>query len=115
MKVWQIPEATRRSKGRPLINLLEDLNENERVAAILRVRNFEEKASILLATKKGVVKKTELIEFSNPRRKGVFALNIDEGDELISARMARPDEQIMLFTRNGMAVRFSEGLVRPVG
>lgn len=115
MKVWQIPEATRRSKGRPLINLLEDLNENERVAAILRVRNFEEKASILLATKKGVVKKTELIEFSNPRRKGVFALNIDEGDELISARMTHASEQIMLFTRNGMAVRFSEELVRSVG
>ncbi|MBX9744016.1 MAG: DNA gyrase subunit A, partial [Chlamydiales bacterium] len=75
----------------------------------------EEGASILLATLKGVVKKTELAAFSNPRRKGVFALNIDEGDELIAARITRPGQQIMLFTRSGMAVRFDETLVRPVG
>jgi DNA gyrase subunit A len=115
-KVWQIPEAGRRTKGRPIINLLEDLRENERVAAILKVRNFDEEgASILLATMKGVVKKTELSAFSNPRRKGVYALNIDEGDELIAARMAHRAQQIMLFTRNGMAVRFDESLVRSVG
>ncbi|MDP1608141.1 MAG: DNA topoisomerase (ATP-hydrolyzing) subunit A [Chlamydiales bacterium] len=116
MKVWQIPEGGRRTKGRPLINLLEDLQPNEKVAAILKVKSFnEEGASILLATLKGVVKKTELSAFSNPRRKGVFALNIDEGDELIAARITRPGQQIMLFTRNGMAVRFDEALVRPVG
>jgi len=114
-KVWQIPEGGRRTKGRPIINLLEDLRENEKVAAILRVRNFEEEAHILLATLKGVVKKTELSAFNNPRRKGVFALNIDEGDELIAARISRPSQQIMLFTRNAMAVRFDESLVRPVG
>lgn len=114
-KVWQIPEAGRRTKGRPLINLLEDLQENEKVAAILKVKSFEEEASILLATLKGVVKKTELSAFSNPRRKGVFALNIDEGDQLIAARMTRPGEQIMIFTRDGMAVRFDESLVRAVG
>ncbi len=115
-KVWQIPEAGRRTKGRPIINLLEDLRENERVAAILKVKNFEEEgASILLATMKGVVKKTELSAFSNPRRKGVYALNIDEGDELIAARMTHVSQQIMLFTRNGMAVRFDESLVRSVG
>jgi DNA gyrase subunit A len=114
-KVWQIPEGGRRTKGRPLINLLEDLRENEKVAAILKVRNFEEQGYILLATLKGVVKKTEIAEFNNPRRKGVYALNIDEGDELIVARIARPGEQIMLFTRNGMAVRFDESLVRPIG
>ena len=115
-KVWQIPEAGRRTKGRPLINLLEDLNENEKVAAILRVRNFEEEGCcILLSTLRGVVKKTELSAFNNPRRKGVYALNIDEGDELISARMTRPGQQVMIFTREGMAVRFDESLVRPVG
>jgi DNA gyrase subunit A len=115
-KVWQIPEGGRRTKGRPIVNLLEDLRENEKVAAVLRVKTFEEEgASILLATKKGVVKKTELIEFSNPRRKGVWALNIDEGDELIAARITRPSQQIMLFTRDGMAVRFDESLVRAVG
>lgn len=115
IKVWQIPEGGRRTKGRPLINLLEDLNENEKVAAVLRVRSFEEEACILLATLKGVVKKTELSAFSNPRKKGVFALNIDEGDELISARMTKATNQVMLFTRSGMAVRFDESLVRPMG
>jgi DNA gyrase subunit A len=115
-KVWQIPEGGRRTKGRPLINLLEDLQQNEKVAAILKVKSFEEEgACILLATLKGVVKKTELSAFSNPRRKGVFALNIDEGDELIAARITRPGQQVMIFTRNGMAVRFDEALVRPVG
>jgi len=115
-KVWQIPETGRRTKGRPLVNLLEDLHENEKVAAVLRVRNFEEEgACILLATLKGVVKKTELSAFSNPRKKGVFALNIDEGDELIAARMTRPGLQVMLFTRNGMAVRFDEAIVRAIG
>jgi DNA gyrase subunit A len=116
MKVWQIPEGGRRTKGRPIINLLEDLSENEKVAAILKMRNFDEPgAAILLATKKGVVKKTDLSEFSNPRRKGVYALNIDEGDELIAARMTHPTQQIMLFTHDGMAVRFDESLVRSVG
>ena len=116
LKVWQIPEAGRRTKGRPLINLLEDLRENEKVAAVLKVRNYDEEgASILLATLKGVVKKTELSEFSNPRRKGVWALNIDEGDELIAARMTKTGQQVMLFTRNAMAVRFDESLVRAVG
>jgi len=115
-KVWQIPEAGGRTKGRPIINLLEDLQENEKVAAILRVRNFEEEgASILLSTMKGVVKKTDLSAFSHPRRKGVYALNIDEGDELIMARITRPGQQIMLFTKNGMAVRFDESQVRSVG
>ena len=115
-KVWQIPETGRRTKGRPLINLLEDLHENEKVAAVLRVRNFEEEgACILLATLKGVVKKTELSAFSNPRKKGVFALNIDEGDQLMSARMTHPTYQVMLFTHNGMAVRFDESLVRSMG
>jgi DNA gyrase subunit A len=115
-KVWQIPEGARRTKGRPIINLLEDLSENEKVAAILKVKSFEEAgASILLATMKGVVKKTELSAFSNPRRKGVYALNIDEGDQLIAARMTHSSQQIMLFTRGGMAVRFDESLVRSVG
>lgn len=114
-KVWQIPEGGRRTKGRPLINLLSDLKENEKVAAILKVRNFDEEAYILLATLKGIVKKTALSAYSNPRKTGVFTLNIDEGDELMAARMTRKEEQVMLFTRSGMAVRFDESLVREVG
>jgi len=115
IKVWQIPESGRRTKGKPLINLLEDIQPGEKIATVLRVRNYEEEASILLATRKGVVKKTVLAEFSSQRRKGVYAINIDEGDEVIAARIVRAGEQIMLFTRNGMAVRFDENLIRAIG
>lgn len=115
LKAWQVPDAGRRTKGKPLINLLEDLNTGERVAAVLCVKNFEEAATILLATKKGVVKKTELSAFSSPRRKGVYAINIDENDEVIAARLCHEKEQIMLFTRNGMAVRFDQAEIRPIG
>ncbi len=115
LKVWQIPESGRRTKGKPLINLLEDIGPGEKIAAILRVRNFEDQASILLATRKGVVKKTMLSEFSSQRRKGVYAINIDEGDEVIAARLVHAGKQIMLFTKNGMAVRFDENLIRAIG
>jgi DNA gyrase subunit A len=116
LKSWQLPEGSRKSKGRPLINFLEDLKEKEAVAAILNVRGYQEEGcNILLATRRGVVKKTELSAFSNPRRKGVFCLDIDEGDELIAARMTRPSDQVMIFTHNGMAVRFDESLVRSMG
>ncbi len=115
LKVWQIPETGRKSKGKPLINLLEDLRPEEKIATILRVSSFEEKAAILMATKKAVVKKTELEEFSNPRRKGIWALGIDEGDEVIAARLVKPEQQVMLFTYKGMAVRFDESNVRPMG
>lgn len=115
LKAWQIPETGRRSKGKPLINMLEDLQSGERVAAILCVKNFEDTAAILLATKHGVVKKTLLSAFSSPRRKGVYAINIDEGDEVIAARLTHEGEQIMLFTRAGMAVRFDETDVRAIG
>jgi DNA gyrase subunit A len=115
LKVWQIPEIGRRAKGKPLINLLEDIQPGEKLAAVLRVKNFEEPAYILLATRRGVVKKTELSAFSSQRRKGVYAINIDEGDEVIAARLTRENEQVMLFTKNGMAVRFDQSQVRPVG
>ncbi len=115
LKVWQIPEAGRRTKGKPLINLLEDIQPGEKIATILRVRGFDEPCSILLATRHGVVKKTELAEFSSMRKKGIWAINIDDGDEVIAARLCKSGQQVMLFTRNGMAVRFDEGLVRAVG
>lgn len=115
LKVWQIPETGRRSKGKPLINLLEDIQNGEKIAAILKVKNFDDPGSILLATRKGVVKKTDISAFSSPRRKGVYAINIDEGDEVIAARLTHVGEQIMLFTKGGAAVRFDEEQVRAVG
>ena len=115
LKVWEIPEAGRRSKGKPLVNLLEDIRPSEKIATVLKVKKFEEDQYIFLATKQGVVKKTELTAFSSPRRKGVYAINIDEGDEVIAARLTKEGEQIMLFTKNGMAVRFDQTQVRAMG
>ncbi|PWU13694.1 MAG: DNA gyrase subunit A [Chlamydiae bacterium] len=115
LKVWEIPEAGRRSKGKPLVNLLEDIRPSEKIATVLKVKKFEEDHYIFLATKQGVVKKTELSAFSSPRRKGVYAINIDEGDEVIAARLTKEGEQIMLFTKDGMAVRFDQKQVRAMG
>jgi DNA gyrase subunit A len=115
LKVWQIPETGRRSKGKPLVQLLEDIRPDEKIATTLRVRDFDHGGSILMATRCGVVKKTELSAFSNPRRKGIYAVSIDEGDELIAARLVSEGEQVMLFTRHGMAVRFDESEVRDMG
>jgi DNA gyrase subunit A len=115
LKVWQIPETGRKSKGKPLINLLEDIRPEEKIATVLRVTSFEDTGCILMATRKAVVKKTELSNFSNPRRKGIWALDVDEGDEVMAARLVKPGQQVMLFTHDGMAVRFDEAKVRPMG
>jgi DNA gyrase subunit A len=115
LKVWQIPESSRKSKGKPLVNLLEDIQPNEKIATILRVSTFEDPSCILMATKKGVIKKTELNNFSNPRRKGIWALDVDEGDEVVAARLVKAGQQVMLFTYQGMAVRFAEDKTRAMG
>jgi DNA gyrase subunit A len=115
LKVWQIPEASRKSKGKPLINLLEDLRENERVATIVRTQSFEGEGGVLMVTRSGTIKKTPLDAFSNPRRSGIWAIEIQDGDELVDARIVEKNDQIMLFTRNGMAVRFDESKARAMG
>lgn len=115
LKVWQIPEASRQSKGKPFINLLEDLRENEKIATILCTPGFDGESSIMMATRKGIVKKSSLGLYSNPRRKGIWAIVIDEGDELISARLVNKEQQVMLFTSNGMSVRFDEAKARSLG
>lgn len=115
VKAWQVPDAGRRSKGKPIIQLLADLQEGERVATLLRVKSFTSTECILLCSKRGVVKKTLLSAFSNPRRRGINAIVIDEGDEIISAKLVSAHQQVMLFTRRGMAVRFEESAVRTMG
>lgn len=115
LKVWQIPETGRKSKGKPIINLLADLRPGETVATVLKTSSFEGESCVFMATRKGTVKKTRLNEFSNPRRNGIWALDVMEGDQLVAARHVEKGQQVMLFTRNGMAVRFDEGKVRPMG
>jgi DNA gyrase subunit A len=115
LKVWQIPEAGRRAKGKALVNLIEGISKDERIAAVMRVSDFAEEACILFATRKGVIKKTDLASYSSPRKKGVYAVSIDEGDEVIAGKLVREGEQIMLFTKYGMAVRFDQTQARAMG
>ncbi|MFZ5799160.1 MAG: DNA gyrase subunit A [Thermodesulfobacteriota bacterium] len=117
-KVYELPLASRISRGKALVNLLE-LADGEKVAAILPVKTFktEEGAPqfVLMVTRKGVVKKTVLSEFARPLRRGKIALTIREGDEIISAVLTSGNDDIMLFSSNGMSVRFNEERVRDMG
>ena len=114
-KVYEIPQASRIARGRAIVNFLQ-LAEGEQVAAIMPVSSFEgESLFVLMVTKKGVVKKTNLGEFAKPMRKGKIALKIREDDEIITAAITNGDNDIFLFTRNGMSVRFNETDVRAMG
>ena len=115
LKAWQIPEFGRAAKGKPLVQLLEDIRPEEKIATVLQVRNLTDEGFVMFATRHGIIKKSRLDEFSNPRRKGVWALDLDEGDQLVSARFVTEGKQMMLFTYKGMAVRFDESEARPLG
>jgi DNA gyrase subunit A len=117
-RVFEIPKASRIARGKALVNLL-DLTPGEKVAAIMPVKNFEfeegEERYVMMVTKNGVVKKTSLREYARSMRRGKIALKIREGDEIISAVMTNGNNDIMLFSSNGMSVRFNEQKVRPMG
>ena len=113
-KVWELPLFGKAAKGRSLANLL-TLTEGERVQATLPVRSFDETGYVVLCTRKGVIKKTDLSAFSNPRRAGIIAINLDDDDELIAASRTTGTQQILIATRNGKSVRFEETDVRPMG
>ncbi|WP_224717657.1 DNA topoisomerase (ATP-hydrolyzing) subunit A [Pectobacterium versatile] len=114
MKVYQLPEASRGARGRPIVNLL-PLEADERITAILRVREYEEGQHIFMATASGTVKKTALTEFSRPRSAGIIAVNLNEGDELIGVDLTDGSNEAMLFSAEGKVVRFSEQVVRSMG
>ncbi|MFP1821315.1 DNA topoisomerase (ATP-hydrolyzing) subunit A [Lonsdalea quercina] len=114
MKVYQLPEASRGARGRPIVNLL-PLEPNERITAILPVREYEEGLNIFMATASGTVKKTALTEFSRPRSAGIIAVNLNEGDELIGVDLTDGSNEVMLFSASGKVVRFSEQAVRAMG
>jgi DNA gyrase subunit A len=113
-KVHQIPEAGRVAKGKPIINLLQ-LAEGEAVSAILPVSEFREDRYVVMATKNGTVKKTDLSAYANPRAGGIIALGLEEGDRLISALVTNGDEEVLLGTKKGLVIRFPEENVRPMG
>lgn len=114
MKVYQLPLASRQARGKPIVNLL-PLEENERITAILPVREYEEGKYVFMATANGTVKKTSLTEYSRPRSNGIIAVNLNEGDQLIGVDITDGNSQIMLFSDDGKVVRFKEDQVRPMG
>ncbi len=113
-KVYEIPEASRASKGKALVNLL-NVQGGETISAMVKVREFSESQFIVFATEKGVVKKTNLGAFSNPRSAGIIAIAIDEGDRLIGVKQTDGHNEIVLTTHDGMSIRFSEGELRDQG
>lgn len=113
-KVYELPQASRVARGRPIVNLL-PLEQEERITAILPVREYDEDRYIFMATRQGVVKKTPLADFSRPRASGIIALGLDEGDQLIGAALTSGDSDVMLIASGGRAIRFNEGDVRPMG
>jgi DNA gyrase subunit A len=114
LKVYEIPLASRTAKGRPLVNLVR-LAPDEKVCGILPVRNFEEGRFVVMVTEQGIIKKTDLMQFSNPRSSGIIAIHFDGGDRLIGASLSNGKDEILISTKDGMSIRFSEDDVRPMG
>ena len=114
LKVYEVPQGSRISRGKPIVNLF-PLEEGEKINAILPVKAFDENHFIFMATAKGTVKKTALVEFSNPRKSGIIAINLDDGDVLIGAEITDGESDIVLVSNGGKAVWFDEEDVRPMG
>jgi DNA gyrase subunit A len=118
LKVWEVPAGSRGSRGRPIVNMF-PLQEGEKINVVLALtgeaRSFPDNRFVFMATSMGTVKKTSLDEFNNPRKGGIIAVNLDEGDFLIGAALTDGQHDVMLFSDGGKAVRFDENDVRPLG
>ncbi|HEY1302753.1 MAG TPA: DNA gyrase subunit A [Vicinamibacterales bacterium] len=114
LKVHEVPDVGPDGRGKAIANLV-SMEEGERIAALLAVKEFEQNKYIVMGTRRGVIKKTVLSAFSNPRAGGIIAMGVEEGDAVIAARIADGNGEVLIGTRNGMAIRFPETDVRPMG
>ncbi len=114
LKVYEVPQGGRNSRGKPINNLL-PLEDGEKINAILPVKEFREDQYVFMATADGTVKKTSLTDFSRPMKRGIIAINLDEGNNLIGVALTSGNDQVMLFSDGGKSVRFTETDVRPMG
>ncbi len=114
LKVWEVPQGTRTSRGKPIVNMF-PLAEDEKITVVLPVKHFDAAHFVFMATANGTVKKTDLTEFANPRKAGIIACDLDAGDYLIGAAITDGQHDVMLFSDAGKAVRFDENDVRPMG
>jgi len=114
LKVWEVPQGSRASRGKPIVNMF-PLVDQEKITVVLPIREFDEHRYVFMATAQGTVKKTALTEFSNPRKAGIIAVDLDKDDYLIGAAITDGTHDVMLFSDAGKAVRFDENDVRPMG
>ena len=114
LKAYEVPQMARDAKGKAIVNLLSIDNE-EKIASLLRIREFDDQRNIMMCTRKGTVKKTPLNAYSHPRRGGIIAINIDDDDSLVSVELTSGHDDILIVTRNGMSIRFNENDCRPMG
>ncbi|CAM3863426.1 DNA gyrase subunit A [Castellaniella denitrificans] len=114
LKVWEVPQGSRNSRGRPIVNMF-PLVDGETITVVLSVKAFSDDHYVFMATSRGTVKKTPLSDFSNPRKAGIIAVGLDDGDFLIGAELTDGQHDVMLFSDAGKAVRFDENDVRPMG
>ena len=114
VKVWGIPQGSRQARGKPIVNLV-DLNRGESVASVVAVREFSDDRFLLFCTKNGVVKRTSLSAYGNVRAVGIYAVGVREGDALIDVQLTEGDNEVLLATRMGKAIRFRESDARPMG
>ena len=114
LKVYEVPEGARNARGKPIVNLF-PLMEGEKITAVLPIQGFDDNHFVFMATAEGTVKKTALTAFSNPRKAGIIAVNLDDGDHLVGVSITDGECDVMLFSDAGKAVRFPESDVRPMG
>lgn len=114
LKVYQVPQASRGSRGKPIVNML-PLEEGERINTVLPIRNYDEDSFVFMATAGGTVKKTPLTQFSRPRTSGIIALDLRDGDWLVNAAITDGEQEILLVASSGKSIRFRESDVRPMG
>jgi DNA gyrase subunit A len=114
LKVWEVPQGSRTSRGKPIVNMF-PLIEGEKITVILPIKGYQDDQYVFMSTRRGTVKKTRLSDFSNPRKAGIIAVDLDEGDFLVGAAITDGKHDVMLFSDAGKAVRFDENDVRPMG
>lgn len=114
LKVYEIPQVARDAKGKAIVNLLQ-IGEDEKIAALLRVREFDASRNVIMCTRKGIVKKSKLSAYSNPRRGGIIAINLDDDDTVMGVELTSGHDDILMVTRDGMSVRFNEEDIREMG
>ncbi|MCQ2514809.1 MAG: DNA gyrase subunit A, partial [Ruminococcus sp.] len=113
-KCYEVPEASRQSKGQNIINLI-DIAQDEKVTSMIKVTDFEEDKYLIMVTRKGIIKRISLSEYNTSRKGGLIALELNEGDELSWVRMTSGNDEVIVATRKGVAIRFRETDVRPMG